>query len=63
MTGRVYRADIDFFMPPSEREAPLIDALRSERRHAAVLYLSTGIALGIGFALFLDLTMAFATRM
>lgn len=35
----------------------LFDALRYERRHAAVMFLSVGMALGIGFALALDRLM------
>mgnify|MGYP001768396111 CR=1 FL=1 len=41
----------------------LADALRSERRHAAVSWLATGMALGIAFSLAIDMAIASAARM
>lgn len=40
----------------------LVDALRRERRHAAVSYLAAGMALGIAFSLALDMAIAAAAR-
>ena len=40
----------------------LVDALRSERRHAAVSWLATGIALGIAFSLAIDMAIAGGLR-
>jgi hypothetical protein len=43
-------------------DAGLLEMLRRERRHAAVMFLSTGMALGIGFSLALNIALA-ATRL
>ena len=45
-------------MRRSEVEHGLLEALHRERRHAAVMFLATGIALGIAFSRVLDLAFA-----
>jgi hypothetical protein len=40
----------------------VVEALRRERRHAAVAFLATGMALGIAFALAVDMAVTAAAR-
>ena len=63
MNGRVLGIDTGFFGGRPEIEAPLIEALKRERRHAAVVFLSTGVALGIGFSLAIDMALATVARL
>lgn len=63
MTRRMLRGDVDLVGPAGAEDVPLIEALRRERRHAAILFLSTGMALGIGFSLALDMAIASVARM
>jgi hypothetical protein len=62
MNGRVLGGDADRFGRSHEIDGALIEALRRERRHAAVMFLATGMALGIAFSLALDMAIAAAAR-
>ncbi len=62
MNAGLSRSVADHVEGGSVLDTGLLDMLRRERRHAAVMFLSTGMALGIGFSLALNFALA-ATRL
>jgi hypothetical protein len=62
MNARLSRSVADPVEGGSGVDAGLLDVLRRERRHAAVMFLSTGMALGIGLSLALTMALAAAGR-
>lgn len=63
MTGRTFATDVDFFAGPDVADRSLLEALRRERRQAAISHLSAGIALGIGFSLAIDMAITTLARL
>ncbi|WP_333821575.1 hypothetical protein [Pinisolibacter sp.] len=57
MNAGLSRSVADSVAGGSSIDAGLLDMLRRERRHAAVMFLSTGMALGIGLSLALTLAL------
>lgn len=63
MNARVLATRSVVFRDWSPAEGGLIEALRRERRHAAIVFLSTGMAIGIGFSLALDMVLTTVARL